>query len=315
MQITLNITKESVKRNVNFVLSLAFIVFATIAGILILQATISDIVVDHQTVQSILLQILFYAIIAVITLVILAINIVLYIRKGNGDYGYNLSAGYAIGVGFSVMIASLIILPVAVIFFCWFFVIPLLVYAINTAIWHIILKNGGKSSEGRTDEMISITDDGNKTSIISAIVACVVCTVSLLVYFICGGVYWNIYLYYPIAIVAPILIISLVISVSALVSRKESQTSWLFLGLCVGLSWVLGSQIGFDGDSIIANGSTNIALSYTAFGIVIVSFFVWAFVKIKGCIGIVKMLLAERSKSEEKLDRDLQGNMQTEQAI
>lgn len=309
MQITLNITKKNVKRVMDLVLSIAFILCGSIFTIIFLSDVVS---LNNSIPQSVCIAIrsIFYAITITYAIYTTTLTILTFIRKTESNYPYSLSAGYAIGVGFSTMIATLIIYPIFVIFTCCFFIIPLLVYVLNTTIWHLLLKNNNTSFEYQTDRIDTLIDGDDKISIFSSTIVCGLCSLALLTYFICGGKYWSFYLYFPIVFVAPVFIVSLVISLVSFKNRKQSSMSWLFLGLCVGLSWILGSQLGFDSNSLITNNSTNIALSYTAFGIILTTFTVWLVLKIIKCIKVIKTMFEEHSNTKANLQEELQSEIQ-----
>lgn len=270
MEINLSINSINVKRLVNLIVSICFVVFGIVSCYLMtyFNFEINNAMDIVSKVISTLLFILF-------AVAIIFINIVLCIIKKNSDFGYYLASGFGIGAGIAVECCALIKYPLSALFFWPFALIPIIIFAINTTIWAFVCKNTVKEVHNLINKKTL------PPFIISFVMSIGVC-MALLFYFIMMGINGDHYSFIPIIIVIPILILDIISFTISVVKKRELSPLSLVIGLCIGLLWILEFNIFLDAVVI------NTGVSFTIFIIGLAGFIVWLTYKIIDSIVILK---------------------------
>ncbi len=235
MEIALKIESTNVKRLINFIISICFIVFALICCFIMTYYSY-----ELNNALDIITKVISTLFFTLLALSIVFINIFSYLRKDNSDFGYYLAAGFGMGTGIAVECCALLVYPLSTLFFWAFAIIPIAVFAINTTIWAFVCKDNDKN------EQPNIVNNKKRLPFIISCIAVIALCIALIVYFIIAGLRFDWYYFIPIAIISPILISEIICITLSLVKKTRNTWLWLIIGLCFGLYWIFEFQIFLD---------------------------------------------------------------------
>ncbi len=271
MEITLNIKSTDVKRLVNLIISMCFIIFGIICCYIMTYYS-----TEINNVMDILTEIISTFFFTILALAAVFINFAFFLRKDDSDFGYYMASGFGIGAGIAVECCALLAYPLATIFFWAFAVVPIVVFAVNTTIWTLVCKNSNEN------EQTNIVHNKRTLPFTLSFITCIAVCIALLVYFIIAGSRFEDYFLIPVVIIAPIFISAIIGFTVSTVKKTQQPWMWLIIGLCFGLSWIFAFRIFLD-YSIFPIG-----VSFTAFVLGFLGLSIWLTHTVIKCFSIIK---------------------------
>ena len=232
MEITLNITHIGVRRLLNLLVSICFIIYGTICCYFMAYLN-----TRNSTTIEIVFKIISTIFGALFALTTLFINMFVYRRKIDSDIGYYLASGFGIGAGVAIECCALLVYPLSTLFFWAFAVGPIIIFAVNTAICSAICKSNVKREQHsfRPTKLF-----------ITSFIICIGLNIALLIYFLIAGLRFNYFFLIPILAIAPIIMLSVINFTISIIKKKQTTLTYILVGLSWGLSWIIEFSIFLD---------------------------------------------------------------------